>query len=514
MNIEQLHPLPRYGLAAAYLTWRQNREQILDLREVSDVRLLSVYGLKSLLNGMMVKGEPHRTETARGIFRDIGIGELNPGSKNRQSAAYGVYLSPHVLTGQNASGLFGEVGKLIKLLENGKNGNYELKRSFAPGVAKINAGNSSMSNPKVDILEAALTAIGTGTRTKAGAYDYDAGDNVGIIPDLPLEIRQDGQLDGPIWNYVRLLDIMMQNQDEGLRIGKYDATKNSYERPGMFNGNYRFAIPNTRLSSVGLMAAMGHWSQESKSYANEMQQTMESIAARPIYVGGYAGFDQERFSHHIVGLAAHGDLYRALRANWKVEIIGVDSAKKYSNPKWSLFQMHLNRFLQFFNQTHLKNLLSIRAIYPGEYHSIFKHYFMDKEQFSEAFVNSAKAFGRSLNRAAYASAQREKQGEKVDNKTLYDYKSRALNQLESFLRSSETKEEMLARITTVMGRMTGYDLDQEATHFIEEFLTNPDYSLDQGRDLLIIFMRLNQGVKPEKSVEEYDIESENDFVMG
>lgn len=476
----------------------------------------------------MVRGAPNSADATKSKFSYISAEEVNPGSKQGQSGAFGVYVAAHVLTGQNAAGYFQEINKLIKTLEGAKHGNYELKRSIAPSVAKINAGNSSMSNPKTDLLSAAFTAIASATRFKAAAFNYAAADNLGLIPDLSLDLKN-GVLSGPLLEYISLLSNLLSSETgSNFFVGNYDAKKGKYGRPAMFKGNFAWTMPlslqgigdeakkakvdndnkapsykplpnNVKLNASAVIAALGRWINERQFlHGDRNDHVLREMANRPLLVVSYAGIHQERFASDLVKLAINGQLHKAMSDLAKIDLIGVDSGSKFNSPKWELILLHLDRFIQFFNRSTLNNFLSVRAFYPPSFYHLFKQYFMEAEKLPVAVIESAKAFGRMLNSAAYAAAKKES-GEtgKVSSEDIRNYKSRYLNQLESYLRSSRSKTKMMERISTVAGRMTNYDIPQEASHFISYFLSEGEetISLEQGRSLLITFMRLHQGGK-------------------
>ncbi|MEM7574053.1 MAG: hypothetical protein AAF433_14190 [Bacteroidota bacterium] len=507
---DQLHPYVRYGIATALVDWNQNTEAYFNPSSEQDWKDLAVKALTRAKTGLLLKGQPDSSISDQAIFRDIAGQNLNPGKKNKQSAEFGVYVAPHVLTSQNAAGIATEIKGLIKALQRDKETrSYELKRSFSPLIAKINAGRGSMSNPKEDLLVAAFTAICTATKRKAAALDYQNGDNLGLIPDLPL-CDEKSQLTGPLYNYLLLLERLQNNRTKSdLKSGKYDPDKEKYSRPKIFQGNFAGAIKNVNLGSIALVAALGKWVQENRALQPEDAVIGEKVIAllsrRPFYLVSYAGTSQQAFSHHLVPATIQGHLHAALRDILKIEILGLTAAQKYSSPKWELLRMYLDRFLQFFRPSDLSNFLSIRATYPSSYYLIFKTYLMEVEQFKPEFIESAMAFGKAINSAAYAGAQAEVQDDKKkklkaeQTRNVYEHKARILNQLESYIRGAESKLALLSSISTVIGRISGYDIPTEARLFETEFLTNNSISLQQGQQLLIIAMRLDQRA-PKKTI--------------
>ena len=129
---------------------------------------------------------------------------------------------------------------------------YELKRSFAPVISKLNAGRPSMANPRVPLLEAAFTAITTGTSLKPSAFNYQYVCNAGIIPDLPF--FENDLL--PLIEFVSLFQSMQaQGLGENVNIEKPKKDKN-FPRPKIFFGNYPNRPQSFGLGAVSLIACL------------------------------------------------------------------------------------------------------------------------------------------------------------------------------------------------------------------------------------------------------------------
>ena len=136
--------------------------------------------------------------------------------------------------------------------------------------------------------------------------------------------------------------------------------------------------------------------------------------------------------------------------------------------------------------------MAFRAEYPAEFSQMFNKYFMDAENLSPTLVRSARAYGQSLNQAAYRTASK-KYDEDISagrtGLTKDEYKARILTELESRVLSAKSKTELLSQISITIGRMTGKDFFPEAGEFMEEVLT-ADIPLKQVQHLITAFMRL------------------------
>ncbi len=500
INPNDMHPLPRYGLATAVAQWLERHEEPPAMNTEEDYALLAKESLEHNRGQFMLKAEPAGVDADKRIFKSVKSEDLKPGKANGQVTATGYFTAPHVLTGNNAADLNKEMLNLIKELGSGKFKNYELKRSFAPLVSKINAGSSSMSNPKVDLLTAAFTAVAVSSPSKAAAFNYKEVSNVGVIPDLDYTGDHDSH---PLLDYLYVLDKVTKGIGNDAAIGAYREKDKRYLRPPLFNGNFKHALRNVQLGSVGLLAAIGQWITENKDELPEDaalgEAVLEQLANRPIYLFGYQDNRQEQFGHHLVELSQDGYLYTLLKDNWKVEFYDIKSEKKYSDPKYKHFQRNLDHFLRFFTDASFKNFLATRATYPPSFFHLLNKYFMHSK-IPQPIVDSAMEFGRSINMAAYYGAKEDLANDKKTDRDLGDYKHRILSSLEGNIRSAKTPDELLARISTILGRMTKRDITAKADVFMNGLLTQ-DIELDQGKNLLLAFMRLNQ-YKAKKSATE------------
>ncbi len=479
--------MPRYGVAAAlvkqdkyYLDYPVQREVLWELAK--DV-------LPQMLDNVMLS--PHKTTDLDNVlFRPLPSGELKPGKAGGQTSQNGFYIAPHVLSSQNAADVVKEVRGIQAVLEKeDKESNYELKKSFAPMIAKINAGRRSMSNPKIDVLKAAFTAIATLTKLKPAAFIKDVNDNfgnAGILPDLPFFDAESESY--PLIEFIELIsEIMSQGLGDDAFTSKKE--KDQYKRPKVFYGNYPHAPRTFGLGSLSLVAAIGKWVEEHHDLYGKASTVLDWLSDRPIYITSYLGTQQERFGHHLVDLTLKGELYQIIQKTNRVDLIGVPNETKFSDPKWQLFLRSLDHFLRFFDESSWQNFLMHRATYPIEFFHLFKTYFMKTGKYTDELIGSVVSYGRSLNRAAYL-AGKEIAGDGAGIKAVIEAKQKVMLQLESIIHSAKTNQQLIARLNAQVGRLTFQDIDSRASLFLREVVSEK-IGLEEAQHLITAFMRLS-----------------------
>ncbi|MFD1186537.1 hypothetical protein [Pontibacter rugosus] len=503
-QIDFQHPYPRYGFAAALVASESfNIPEHLETWE--DVRQLAVETLKDGLNyfSVFTKDDPALEATTALTF-DYVKTDLNPGKASGQIAAKGYFLAPHVVTSDgSAANTVGEARLLIQALEKCKAEKdlfkpYDLKRSFAPLTSKVNNGSKSAQNPKASLRDAAFTCITTLTRFKPAVYAaYQKGSfaNAVMIPDLPLySVEQDQEEPSyPMVDFVEEFRKMQESiKADHYMIGEVAPDKKSFRRPNLHKGNYPNAPSDSKLNAVSVVAAIAEWYKqnlEQGKRAAHIKAVLESLKGRPLYIVSYEFARQERFSHHLISLALQHDVPKLQKAVWRSKIYGVE---KFDDPKRQLFNLAFTHLLQLYTSTDFKNFMAYRAEYPAEFSPIFNNYFMDAENLSPTLVRSARAYGQSLNSAAYRTANKKYEEDQKAGRaglSIDENKARILTELESRVLSAKSKPELLSQISITIGRMTGKDFYPEAGEFMEEVLTEK-VSLKQAQYLITAFMRL------------------------
>lgn len=503
-QIDFQHPYPRYGFAAALIA-SQEFAIPEDLETWEDVRNLAIYALKNSLNFFSVYTLDDPTlEGTTELNYDYVKTNLNPGKASGQIAAKGYFLAPHVVTSDgSAANTVIESKVLIQALEKCNTEKdlfkpYDLKRSFAPLTSKVNNGGKSAQNPKASLRDAAFTCIATLTRFKPAvyaAYQKNSFANAVVVPDLPLysPAREGQELNYPMIDFVEEFRKMQAfQQGENVMKGEVAQDKKTYKRPNLHKGNYPNAPIDRALNAVSLVAAIAEWYKQNLAqgkHAEHIKAVLESLQGRPLYIVSYEFARQERFSHHLISLALEHDLPKLQKAVWRSKIYGVEKA---DDPKRQLFNLAFTHLLQLYTATDFKNFMAYRAEYPAEFSPIFNEYFMDAEKLSPTLVRSARAYGQSLNYAAYRTASKKHDEDlKATRSGLSkdEYKARILTELESRVLSAKSKAELLSQISITIGRMTGKDFFPEAGEFMEAVLTE-DVSLKQVQYLITAFMRL------------------------
>lgn len=504
-DINNWHPMPRYGLAAAL--------QYLEIApdpsfQKEELGLIALQALKESFSSFMLRPS---VQPGKAFFTYLPGDKVDPGRKSGQISANGYYSGPHIITGNNAAGIVKETKGLIKALENTQyDKTYELKRSFAPMVAKINAGKASMSNPKVNLLQAAFTAFAALTQLKPAAYHKG---NTGLFPDIPFYDTTSESF--PLNQFVRVFG-KLQQSGEGNRAFTSDYDGKSFRRPPIFQGNYHEAPRSMSLGAVPLIAAIGKWVEKQKIQRRRAEQVLLWLENRPIYSVSDAAINQERFGHHLVALALDGELHTVLKHINRVNLIGIEDGRKFNDPKWKLFLMHFDQFLRFFTKPSLQNFLAYRATYPAEFFNLLKEYFMSEKTYSDELINAAIVYGRSLNRAAYISAKNE---EEEDNRKarssrgLKEYKHRVLLQLESIVQSAKVSTELIARLNSQVGRLTMQDIPADAEPFLMAVM-NDEINLEDAKNLITAFMRISPFPGNTGTTEKVDTAPPDSSVLG
>jgi hypothetical protein len=481
-NFNSWHPIPRYGLAAAiqYL----EKPPFPFIKE-EDLGKIVARALSESLNRFMLS-PTIKADKAHFVY--LPAKEVNPGKKSGQVSANGFYSAPHIITGNNAAGIVKETKGILQLLEKGQlTKSYELKRSFAPMIAKMNAGKASMSNPKVGLLKAAFTAYAALTDLKPAAYHNG---NTGLFPDIPFYDEKSDSY--PLLQFIRVFQKLQRGGEGSDSLSsKYDG-KNFY-RPPIFQGNYHEAPRSMTLGAVPLIAAIGKWVEKQQIQRQEAEQALLWLGGRPIFSMSDGTTSQESFGHHLVSLSLEGELHKVLQNLSRVSLIGIDDGKKYGNVKWKLFLMYFDQFLRFFTRASLQNFLAYRATYPAEFFTLLKTYFMNDQKYNDDLINAAVIYGQAINRAAYLSAKAEDEDDKRKGRAsrgLKEYKHRVLLQFESIVQSAKTNAELIARLNAQVGRLTMNDIPSDAQPFLLAVM-NEEIEMEDAKHFITAFMRLS-----------------------
>lgn len=489
MDWNALHPYPRYGAAVALAAASRQPDKVNE----QELAALAATALDHALGRFMVHTMDDLETAATLTFDWVRAADLAPGTANGQIAAKGYYLAPHVTTSDgSAAGLAKVAAALRDAVRAGQplDKPAPLQRTFAPLVAKVNSGKASLSDPRASFLEATLTALATVTPDKPAAWD---GSTSAIIPDLPLV---DGD-HAPLLDFVDLFRRMRDRYTQAEVMTTPPKKGGGYKRPRLHDGNFPEAPRGGALGATAVVAAIGWWARHAEDRAEIdtegwARRVLDLLAERPLYIVSYDGTRQERFGHHLVGLALDHDLGAVLRGVRSILPTGADN---WQDPKVDLFRMMADRFLRLFTRPAFRDFLAFRAEYPPALLPVLNAYFTSGAMnVSPELVSSARAYGAALNRAAYFAAKAEvgdderKRGGAL--RDLDTYKQRALVEFESAVQSAKSGPELLAKVGSRAGRLTGFDLPPEAAPFMEA-VASDDIDLDDARSLVTAFMRLS-----------------------
>ncbi len=473
------HPYPRYGLAATLVHHNIGNEWEAVLSDEKRLARLAADMIDECLNEVRMHTEDDpEDETVTALrFRYLSDADLKT---KGQKAEELYYMAPHVSTGDSGTNrLIAAARKFRDKLRKGEGlqRSVELKRSFSPFTAKINAGTKSLSNPKTTQLEAAFTLIATLTRRKPAAQvDFD---NQVIVPDLDLK---------NLMRFVALFRRMQDSETKGNLVREL-REGSTYYRPAVFNGNYPNAPRTPIFGPIGLMAAMGRWARRAGeiSWAKEV---LENVARRPLYLVSYnkSLMRQVHLGVHVAGLALKYDLPKVLDGLYRSHFYNSDDNKPGSKTR-ELFYLMAGRFLQQYTRPAFRDFLAFRVQYDASFSPILRDYFMSQRQLPEDLVRSARAYGAYLNRVAYFVAKDEVEN-KDTGRNLYEAKTRVLAQMESSAMSAKRPSALFARLNVDAGRMSNSDAPAEAERFIEAAIAGKEIDLDTAQELILAFMRL------------------------
>ncbi|WP_020599888.1 hypothetical protein [Spirosoma panaciterrae] len=507
IDLNFLHPYPRYGVAAALV--EQEEISFDDLTTWERVAELAWKAIdRALLHYTLYTTNDPAQETTKFLeFDYLDEKILDPGKKSGQTAANGYYLSPYIITTDGSSAATVAEARAIRdLLKTATQDDLQktlkLKRSFAPLTSKINNGRSSMAEPKATLLEAAFTVVATLTECKPAAQ-VAAGKgmaNTTIIPDLPL-IEDEYT---PLIDFVQLFFDMRVKKGDAFRV-IVEPKDRKFKRPPLFRGNYPNAPRDGSLGAISLVVAIGAWAREGGTFKHKLndgtfqnesrweyaRQILTYLQERPLYVLSYEEVRQESYGHHLVGMAIEQDLASIVRAAHRSFPFGIE---KPDDPKYKLYKRFFERFLLQFDHPSFRDFMAARNEYSFELEPIFNLFMQDQYQLSTELIASARAYGQSLNSAAYITARAEQQ-EDIKNKRrerqLSEYKNRILVQFESTILSAKTPTALLSQMGIIIGRLTGREMDSEATLFMETAAGWPIEKLSLAQELITAFMRLS-----------------------
>lgn len=473
------HPYPRFGLA--YTLFHHDIGDDLEAVVTNQERLASLAAdvIDDGLNYVRLHTEDRPNEEGKTElrFRYLSRDELETSG---QKAANFYYMAPHVATNDAGTNRLIKAARTFcdQLREGEKLGkSTQLKRSFSPFTAKVNAGTKSLSNPKTTRLQAAFTLVATLARYKpATQIDFT---NQIIIPDLGLK------------NLIRFIGLFkrLRDSETGDVLTRTYEGDSKYYRPPIFHGNYPDAPPTQAFGPVGLMGAMGRWVQRAE-HIDWMEGVVKKLPEHPLYLVSYEQdlMRQEHLGRHVADLALQYDLPKALRGLYRAQHYNPDDNSPDSQNR-QLFYTMAGRFLQLYTRPAFRDFLAFRVQYEASFSPILEDYFMSERAIPKDIVQSARAYGSYLNYVAYLIAKDEVEN-KETGRDLYEAKSRALAQMESTAMSAKSTSALFGRLNRDAGQQTNRDAPAEAGPFMEAAIAGEGVELDTVKELVLAFMRL------------------------
>jgi hypothetical protein len=477
------HPYPRFGLAYTFFYHDIGDDFEAVLADEERLASLAADVIDDGLNYVRLHTEDRPSEDGKTelSYRYVSRNDLEGERGNDQDSDHFYYMAPHVATGDTGTNRLIKAARTFRdqLREGKKLGkSTQLKRSFSPFTAKVNAGTKSLSNPKTTRLQAAFTLVATLARYKpASQIDFT---NQVVIPDLDLT---------NLIRFIRLFKRLRDSETGDVHTRTYEGDS-KYYRPPIFRGNYPDAPQTQAFGPVGLIGAMGRWIQRAGHIA-WAKKVVQALTARPLYLVSHEQelMKQAHVGHHVAGLSLTHDLPKALRGLYRAQHYNPDDNTPDS-PNRRLFYEMAGRFLQFYTRPAFRDFLAFRVQYEASFSPILEDYFMNERQLSKALVQSARAYGAHLNLVAYLIAKDEVEN-KETGRDIYQAKSRALAQMESTAMSSKSTSALFGRLNRDAGQQTNRDAPAEAGPFMEAAIAG-EIELDAVKELVLAFMRLQK----------------------
>lgn len=474
------HPYPRFGLAYTLFHHDVTSDLEAVVADKEQLALLAADVIDDSLSYIRLHTEGRPSEEGRTEMRFEYVAEDELETSGQKAVDF-YYMAPHVATDDSGTNrLIKAARKFRDQLREGKglDKSTQLKRSFSPFTAKVNAGTKSLSNPKTTRLQAAFTLIATLARYKP-ASQVDFANQI-VIPDLDLK---------NLTRFVSLFRRLSRSETGDVLTRSYEGDS-KYYRPPIFRGNYPGAPPTQAFGPVGLIGAMGRWIQRAE-HIGWAADVLEKMTERPLYLVSYEQslMRQAHVGHHVATLALSCDLPKALSGLYRAQHYNPDDNTSNSQNR-QLFYAMAGRFLQFYTRAAFRDFLAFRVQYEASFSPILEDYFMSKRKLSKDLVRSARAYGAHLNLVAYLIAKDEVET-KETGRSIYEAKSRALAQMESTAMSAKSTSALFGRLNRDAGQQTNRDVPAEAGPFMEAALADDEgIDLDTVKELTLAFMRL------------------------
>lgn len=500
MNLN--HPYTKYAYA-------------LLLSQKEDDNAFSKESLLKALNSQIQNGINNFRLKPSVAFIGKDIVDFTPSDQQKGDPPNGVFLSPSILSSdQKAGNVYKAAQILLKELPNSINKKTDATMSIASIAGEyltFGTNETGRGKPKIGYIEAALCTITTMTPEKPClAYKKRASGkteriNTAIIPDLDEENLK---------NFILVFNRMKSSNTSSLLKGsvykeknkKGEITKEKPSRPKIYNGNFPNAPSSSALGAIGLLGAIGEFSKEAEM-KKETEAVLESLKDATMYMISYGDAKAFTYNHFIIDLAKENKLKRIVDSIYYIELY---QGKRREKPdEYDKLDLFSGRFLQLFNLPAFKDFMSFRGEYAEPLITLFFTYFNKIEMIPIEIVQSARALGKWLNLIAYLVAKEEvKQGSPNYWDEIRKVKAKVLIELESSAFSSKTGDALIAQTVTRAGRLSGMDAPESAALFMEKATeNNPQIlSLDQAKNLLIAFSRLQNKIQKKEEPKSEKIE--------
>jgi hypothetical protein len=374
-------------------------------------------------------------------------------SETGQKSSGGYYTRPHAIAdaGQSLNAVIGspEAGK-------------ELKLGHCPFAQRMSSSaKAEYSQPGP--LFTALSEVATYTPNKIAMRWPGTDDRLGLIPDLGLE---------DMVTFIRFYRTYVRPDVD---LMSATVTGSGNWRLHCNSGTYPDPAPAWSFGALGLTAGMVRWA-ERLGYLERAEAILRAIGR--VYVIGTATKYQrtERLENHVIRLAERGSLWQLLRDADRADP-DRDPGSDGDEDELTEFRLFLRRWLASFDRHDFERFLSVRTQYPSSFHPALKEYFL--MSYDEELIGAAKAAGNHISRKAYAA---------TDGDT--EEANKILDAIESQILESGDASEMVASLTTRVGRLTGSMFDPKATKFFDAILTREDLGLEEAQNLLMAYMRV------------------------
>lgn len=502
------HPLSRYGLA-----YIMQREEALN----SPADITKEILIKHLIDGLNhFRTQPTNVSPDRDVdsFIEYTFMPMQYILDNNQKGnpKIGIYLCPNIITSdEKAHNCWNGVRSLISLLELVQNKEElftkttKLTMSLAPIAGEVNNGKRNKENVSGTLFEAACCAIATTTPRKPSlAAELKP---TCIIPDLSAD---DDELVDMV-EFINLFERMYTSSTEDLM--KADITKTSqtnkkktdnlFRRPKLFHGNFPDAPPNSAFGSVGLLASIGRWAYK-YGETERGRKVLESLKDTPLYLISYGNASSLTFDHFIIDLAINNELDKIINAIYWSRIHS-EGIRSYDNPKYQLFDMLSNRFLQQFNRPSFIDFLSTRAEYRQDIIPLFNTFFLNKMNVPQPVVESVRELGLWLNSVAYFSVKEETRKDKSKKEETRKEKAKTLIELESSVFSARSPAELM-KVIVQAGRLVGMDAPANSDIYLTAVLTGEIPRLEDAKMMLMAFARIRNRIEAKEQPDENPVQ--------